>query len=77
MGIHITARLRTVVTHCPLAAARARRNVAFTLTDAGRPTDALEYARAALRGFQGYGERAAERIQGTQQLIARIQSALP
>ncbi len=44
--------------------------------DDGRPQDALEYARAALRGYESYGESAAEMIQRTRGLIGRIQQDL-
>ena len=53
-----------------------RFNVALDLAGAGRPQDALEYARAALRGFESYGESAADRIQRTRQLIERIEQDL-
>ena len=54
-------------------AARTRFNVALTLRSAGRQADALEYAQAALRGFESYGDRAGEMIQRTQKLIEQIQ----
>ena len=57
-------------------AARTRFNVAIGLADAGRLADAREYAHAALRNFETYGDRAADMIQKTQQLIARIEQAL-
>jgi tetratricopeptide (TPR) repeat protein len=53
-------------------AAQTRFNVAVGLLNAGRRTDALEYAEAALRGFESYGERAAEMIEQTRGLIAEI-----
>ncbi|HYU34319.1 MAG TPA: CHAT domain-containing protein [Thermoanaerobaculia bacterium] len=53
-------------------AAGVRFNVALTLVDAGRRTDALDYAEEALRGFESYGERAAEMIERTRGLIAKI-----
>jgi len=53
-------------------AARTRFNVAATLADAGRLSDALAYAQAALRNFETYGDRAADDIQKTQRLIAMI-----
>ena len=37
--------------------------------------DALEYAEAALRGFESYGERAAKDIEDTRRLIAKIRGA--
>ena len=57
-------------------AGTARRNVALTPANAGRLTDALLYAQAALRNFAPYGDRAAEVIQQTQQLIAEIEAAM-
>jgi len=55
-------------------AAVARRNVAAFFTRAGRFADALDYARAARRGFETFGPRAAEDIQNTQRLIAQIEA---
>jgi tetratricopeptide (TPR) repeat protein len=57
-------------------AAKTRFNVAFALAQAGRLADAREYALAALRNYENYGDRAADKIKKTQQLIARIESAL-
>jgi tetratricopeptide (TPR) repeat protein len=57
-------------------AAETRRNVALTLAQAGRLADAREYAQAALRNFQTYGDRAVEDIQKTQGLIADIEEAI-
>ncbi len=54
------------------AAAQTRFNVALALRDAGHLADAREYAYAALRNFETYGDRAASEIQRTQQLIALI-----
>ncbi len=51
------------------AAANTRFNVALALRDAGRLADAREYAHAALRNYQTYGDRAAAEIQETQRLI--------
>lgn len=48
----------------------------LTLAEAGRPHDALEYARAALRGFESFGERAADMIQRTRQVIEAIEKGL-
>jgi len=42
----------------------------------GRLSDAAEYARAALRNYETYGQAAAAEIQKTQQLLARIEQAL-
>jgi len=53
-------------------AAQTRFNMAIALFNAGRQTDALEYAEAALRGFESYGERAEEAIEKTRGLIAAI-----
>jgi hypothetical protein len=53
-------------------AAQTRFNVAITLAGAGRRADALEYAEAALRGFESYGERAGEETERTRRLIAEI-----
>ncbi|MGH7596977.1 MAG: hypothetical protein ACREOI_11535 [bacterium] len=44
--------------------------------NAGRLSDAREYARAALRNFETYGQAAAEMIQRTQQLLAEIEQAI-
>jgi len=57
----------------PYGASLTRRNVAVHLAQAGRRADALEYARAALRGFESYGERAAAEIEKTRRLIADIE----
>jgi hypothetical protein len=46
--------------------------VAIALLNAGRRVDASEYAEAALRGFESYGERAAADIEKTRGLIAEI-----
>lgn len=53
-------------------AAQTRFNMAITLSRADRRTDALEYAGAALRGFESYGARAAADIEKTRGLIAKI-----
>ncbi len=53
-------------------AAQTRSNVAIALAQAGRLADAREYAHAALRNYQTYGDRAAD-IQQTQGLIADIE----
>jgi tetratricopeptide (TPR) repeat protein len=55
-------------------AAKVRGNVAVTFAQAGRWPDALDYARAALRGYQTFGARAAQDIQDTQRLIAQIEA---
>jgi len=56
-------------------AAETRRNMAIILFKNSRREDALEYAEAALRGFESYGERAAEMIEKTHRLIALIRGA--
>ena len=58
------------------SASLTRRNVALALAQAGRPHDALEYARAALRGFESFEERAAADAQKTRQVIERIEKEL-
>jgi len=58
-------------------AAATRRNVAVILAEAGRFTDALEYANAALCNYETYGDRAkAEDIQETHELIGMIEQDL-
>jgi tetratricopeptide (TPR) repeat protein len=57
-------------------AAQSRGNVALALTQAGRLADAREYALAALRNYETYGDRAAAEIQRTQGLIAEIEQAM-
>jgi tetratricopeptide (TPR) repeat protein len=57
-------------------AGRTRYNVALALRDAGRFEDALQYAQAALRNFEPYGEGAREVLQRTYQLIAEIERDL-
>jgi len=54
-------------------AANTRFNVAIALAQAGRLADAREYALAALRNYETFGDRAAEEIQRTQELVAEIQ----
>ncbi len=54
-------------------AAQIRFNVALALLQSDRPQDAMEYAQAALHGFESDGESAAELIQRTRQLIERIE----
>lgn len=56
-------------------AAKTRFNVAVDLSQSGRFDDALLYARAALRSYETYGDRAADRIQETESLIAKIEQA--
>ena len=56
-------------------AAVTRFNLALGLLNAGRRADASEYAEAALRGFEPYGEGAAAEIEKTRWLIAEIRGA--
>lgn len=53
-------------------AGTCRCNVASALAGAGRFSDALDYAEAALRNYESYGESAAAEIQMTRELIAKI-----
>ena len=53
-----------------------RRNIAIALAQNGRLSDALLYARAALRNFEPYGQGAAQNIQDAQGLIAEIDQAM-
>ena len=55
-------------------AAQTRFNVALSLARSGNLADALEYASAALRNYETFGERATTDIQETQELIALIAS---
>jgi tetratricopeptide (TPR) repeat protein len=57
-------------------AGQTRFNVALALRQAGRLTDAREYARAALRNFEPYGPGAADVTKRAQQLLARIEQDL-
>jgi len=57
-------------------AAQTRGNVALALARADRLADAREYALAALRNYQTYGERAAAEIQKTQGLIDLIEQEM-
>ena len=58
------------------AAATTRFNVAVALANVGRFVEALEYADAALRNYQTFGDRAAEDIKKTQVLTAIIKEKL-
>jgi hypothetical protein len=51
------------------SAGQTRYNVALLLDDAGRPGDALHYARAALTNFRQVGPGAAEEAARAQALI--------
>jgi tetratricopeptide (TPR) repeat protein len=55
------------------SAAQTRYSVAIALAQSGRLADAREYAYAALRNFETYGDRAAEQIQKAQRLIELIE----
>lgn len=54
-------------------AAAMRFNLALNLRSAGRIPDALDYARAALRNFEMYGDRAADMIERTKELIQQLE----
>jgi tetratricopeptide (TPR) repeat protein len=56
-------------------AAQARSNLALTLRRAGRFPDAREYALAALRGYQTFGDRAKDEVTRTLKMIAQIEQA--
>lgn len=56
-------------------AALTSYNVALIFKQTGRFADALDYAHAALRNFETYGESAVEKIQETQELITLIKQA--
>jgi tetratricopeptide (TPR) repeat protein len=58
------------------SAAQLRFNVAVIFARAGRFRDALDYAQAALRGYETFGPRAASDIQDTRKLIAQIDAAM-
>ncbi len=57
-------------------AAQTRYNVALALARSGRFGDAKEYAGAALRGFQTFGDRAKDKVMETLKLIAGIDQDL-
>jgi hypothetical protein len=57
-------------------AGQTRKNVALTLLNAGRLSDARAYAEAALANFRTFGDRAADRTQKTERLIADIDQAI-
>lgn len=57
-------------------AARTRLNVAFFLARADCFTDALLYARAALRNYETYGELATQKIQEAKRMIAQIEEQM-
>lgn len=57
-------------------AAHARFDFALGLATAGRLADAREYAYAALRNVETYGDRLGEQMQRTERLIAKIEQAI-
>jgi tetratricopeptide (TPR) repeat protein len=57
-------------------AAQTRFNVAIDLAQSGRLSDARQYALAALRDFQSYGDRAADDVADTEQLLAHIDQTI-
>lgn len=57
-------------------AALARRNIAVVLARISRLADAMDYARAALRGFSTFGQGVTEELQRTQEIIRQIQDRL-
>ncbi len=56
-------------------AAKNRCNFASALAQAGRFTDARQYAEAALRDYETYGAGAADDVLRTLELISRIAKA--
>jgi tetratricopeptide (TPR) repeat protein len=58
------------------AAGTTRRNMAIALSQNGRHSDALLYARAALRNFESYGGRAKQDEDETKRLIDWIEKAI-
>jgi len=57
-------------------AAEIRYNVALALAKRGRFADAKEYAVAALRGYQAFGDRAKDEVMKTLRLIAQVEQDL-
>jgi hypothetical protein len=55
------------------AAGQSRMNIAINLTSAGRTRDAIEYAYAALRDFERYGEAVTADVRA---FIADLERAL-
>ncbi len=53
-------------------AAQTRFNIAIALAQSGRISDALDYAHAALRNFEMYGDRAPADIEKTKGLIQEL-----
>lgn len=58
------------------SASRSRVAIAVELAVANRLPDAREYARAALRGYETYGDSAAYMIAKTQQLLTDIEQTI-
>ena len=58
------------------SAGQTRRNVAIVLSQNGRLSDALLYARAALRNFESYGGRAKDDEDQTKGLIGEIEKVM-
>lgn len=57
-------------------AGKSRRSIARALFKAARFPDAREYALAALRDFESYGDHAAAEIEKTRRLLAQIEQGL-
>lgn len=57
-------------------AGQIRFNVAVALEQAGHFADAREYALAALRNYETFGDRAAEDIEKTKRVIAEIEGKM-
>jgi tetratricopeptide (TPR) repeat protein len=57
-------------------AGKARRNVAAALAARRRFANAFEYARAALRDLESYGDGAADQVELTRRLIAQIEAVM-
>jgi hypothetical protein len=57
-------------------AGQTRGNIAVVLAQNGRLSDALLYARAALRNFESYGGRAKQNEDDAKELIAAIEEAM-
>jgi tetratricopeptide (TPR) repeat protein len=72
---------REAIRYCELqgdlyATARTRRNVAKALVRVLRLADAREYLLAALRDFETFGDRAAQEIEVTKEMIAGIEKRM-
>jgi tetratricopeptide (TPR) repeat protein len=53
-----------------------RFNLALALLKEHRFTDALEYAHAALRNYETFGDRATEKIQNTRSFIETVEQQI-